>query len=113
MSVTETAKEEIGKWLARGLLALLLLALTGVWIAPDYLLPTQAIEALDKYSTGKTLLRAILLIGGLLAWVVYLRPCLRFNERLGIWRDLKSGLYYCTKCKTNKKATPLQVSEIG
>lgn len=113
MSITEKAKEEIGKYLAIGLLALLLLALTGVWLLPETLLPFQVIELLDKYSTGKVLLRALLLIGGLSAWIVYLRPCLIFNGRLGIYRDLKSGLYYCTKCKTNRKLTPLQVRDVG
>lgn len=38
----------------------------------------------------------------------YYRPRLRFDKRLGIYRDRKTGLYYCTSCLiANQLKVPL------
>lgn len=109
MALKEKVQEEAVKYLAVTLVGIVLFVLAAVWILPNELLPTQVIEKLGEYSTGKTLLRAILLIGGLVAWIVYLRPCLIFDKRIGAFRDFKTGLYYCTRCRSEKKIkTPLR-----
>jgi len=114
MAFKEKLQEEAAKYLAIALLALALFVLAAIWVLPGELLPTQVIEWLDEYSTGKTLLRAFLVIGGLVAWIVYLRPWLRFDKHLGIYRDIRTGLYYCTRCKTEKRIhTPLQETKAG
>lgn len=108
MALKEKLQEEVAKYLAIALLALALFVLAAIWVLPGELLPTQVIQWLDEYSTGETLLRALLVTAGLAAWIIYLRPWLRFDKRLGIYRDIRTGLYYCTRCKTEKRIhTPL------
>lgn len=114
MALTEKVQEQLAKYLAIGLLGFVLFVAAAIWILPSELLPTQLIAQLDEYSTGKNLLRLILLTGGLVAWIIYLRPCLRFDKKLGVFKDIKTGLHYCTRCKVEKKIkTPLQESEVG
>ncbi len=108
MRFTEKVQEEIAKHLALAIVGLVLFALGAIWALPNWLPLGTVTEWLDWHATGKNLLRLILLAVGLAAWVVYLTPWLRFDKRLGIYRDTWSGLYYCTKCKTAKRLTPLR-----
>ena len=109
LTFTDKFKEEMAKYVAIAALSLLLFALAAIWILPSDLLPTFLINRLDEFATGTTLLRITLLTIGLFAWIIYLKPWLRFDQHLGIFRDIKTGLHYCTSCKTEKKIhTPLQ-----
>jgi len=83
MSFTEKVQEEVAKHIAKTLIGILLFVLLAIWILPNYLLPNTVISWLDEYATGKTLLRLILLIGGLVAWIFYLRPFLIFDRYVG------------------------------
>lgn len=47
------------------------------------------------------------------ALLLFFRPRLKFDARLGIYRDLKTGLYFCPSCHTKKLRAPLRESERG
>jgi len=47
------------------------------------------------------------------ALVLFFRPKLKFDSRLGIYRDKKTGLYFCPSCHTKKIRAPLRQGERG
>ena len=47
------------------------------------------------------------------ALLVFFRPRLKFDPRIGIYRDRKKGLYYCTSCHSKKLRSPLRENERG
>ena len=113
MALKEKIQEELAKYLAIGLLALASFAIAAIWVLPDAWKPAKLITWLDGYATGQNLLQLLLTLAGVIAWIVYLRPWLRFDARLGIYRNMTTGTYYCTKCKAKKIMTPLQVIDRG
>src|SRR4051812_26645215 len=60
-------------------------------------------------------IRALLILLLLWSWafIVYLRPWLKFIPRLGIYQDRKSGLYYCPSCYAKKLRSPLKHQKHG
>ena len=65
----------------------------------------------------KTIIRvgiALLLIVswlGFFLWRSY--PRLKFDSRLQIWRDKRSGLFYCPSCRSKKLFSPLGEEKNG
>jgi hypothetical protein len=58
-----------------------------------------------------TLLAICLALG---AWMIFLRPKLRFDEPTGTYADAKSTLRYCAFCyNTHKKKIPLKNKDHG
>lgn len=113
MALKDKIQEEIAKILAIGLLALVAFALAAIWVLPDAMKPTKLITWLDKYATGQNLLQLWIAIGGLVAWIIYLHPWLSFDQHRGIYRNVITGTFYCTRCKAKKVTTPLQVRDKG
>ena len=99
MVLVDKLRELIAKNIAETSLAIVLSALAGVALFADLLLPQTAFEALGRIATGRIMLGLFLALLGLLAWVVYLHPRLRFDKRSGSYLHVKTGLRYCTKCK--------------
>ena len=48
-----------------------------------------------------------------IAFVFHFRPRLKFDSRLGVYRDRKLGLYYCPSCHTKKLLSPMQEYDRG
>lgn len=62
----------------------------------------------------RTIAVLFLLVIALLAWIFYVRPWLKFDGALGVYRDTKSGVAYCTSCRTGfNRLSPLQEKEDG
>ena len=64
-----------------------------------------------------TMLRLLLLLV-LLALLgpfafLYFRPSLKFDAKLGIYHDRKTGLYYCPSCLSKKIRSPLKQGKHG
>lgn len=47
------------------------------------------------------------------ALLLFFRPRLKFDPHLGIYRDRKSGIYYCPSCHSKKIRSPLREEEEG
>lgn len=47
------------------------------------------------------------------ALLIFFRPKLQFDPRLGIYRDRKTGLYYCPSCHIKKLRSPLKEGPRG
>lgn len=66
---------------------------------------------------SKTIVRVIagLLFVLFLSWsyVLYLRPCLKFDEKTSTWINLKNNVRYCHSCKAKKKLSPLRSQQNG
>ena len=82
-------------------------------VVPSALLIAQ--EQLANYAEGHPIAMVRVLAGLVLITTVfaamffYYRPRLCFDKRLGIYRDRKTGLYYCSSCLiTSKVKAPLR-----
>lgn len=64
-----------------------------------------------------TVLRAVALLVAIAGWLtallLFFRPRLKFDTRLGIYRDRKTGVYYCSSCYSAKVRAPLKEFESG
>lgn len=98
-------------------------ALEALLVGLGTILPTWLLLAeshLAPYTSQldpKTIIRAAALSLVITLWscaiVVFFRPRLKFESRLGIYRDRKTGLYYCPSCHSKKLRAPLRVSAKG
>ncbi|MEO5657075.1 MAG: hypothetical protein ABIO65_10270 [Nitrospiria bacterium] len=64
-----------------------------------------------------TVLRVLAVLVALSAWstalLLFFRPRLKFDTQLGIYRDRKSGIYYCSSCYSAKRRAPLKEFKSG
>jgi len=114
MPLADKLQEAAAKYIAEMLLGLALLAIGAIAILADRLLPPEAFEQLGSYATGRIMLGLCLTVLALIAWVIYLHPKLKFDPHSGAFRHAKTGIFYCTKCKVEKRLrAPLQLRQSG
>ena len=114
MSSTDKLQETLAKYLAETMLALVLSVLAAIAVfAVDWLLPTELIESLGNRAIAQIMLVLFLVVLALIALIVYLRyPRLIFIPNIGIYVHKKTGIYYCVKCKLNKRInSPMRIYE--
>ncbi len=96
-------REAVAKYIAEIAVGLALSVLAAVAFWADYFLPPTIFETLGRYASGKVILALFLIILALVAYIVYVRPRMVFDRRVGAFYNAKSGLYFCSKCKLEKK----------
>lgn len=110
----EKIKEQLAKYLAESILGLAGLVAMAIAAYADQLFPTAAIESLGRVATGKIVLGMALVIALLFAWIIYLHPRLRFDERTGTLMAKGATTRYCHVCKIDRKGRiPLLTQENG
>lgn len=88
------------------------------------LLATSVLVYLENYLVSLTpslptilLIRIIaalvLIISLLVSYIYLLRPNLKPSEKFGTLIDKKTGIHYCTSCKSKNINTPLKKSPLG
>jgi hypothetical protein len=94
---------------AIGLLVLILPALL--------LLAENHLQTFVSRLSLKAIVRVSITLLSLLAWVLFLLwrfwPRLKFEPRLGIYQDQRSGIFYCPSCRSKKLLSPLLQQEDG
>lgn len=114
MPLADKLQEAAARYIAEMLLGLALLAIGAVAILADLLLPPETFEQLGSYATGQIMLGLCLVVLGLIAWIIYLHPRIKFDPRIGVFRDAKNGFIYCTKCKAEKRIrVPMKLAASG
>ncbi len=93
-------------------IGLIVAGLPGVLLSVEDFLKTFV----PKLSPGWTVRLYIALISGL-AWLGFLlwqsKPWLKFDSRLGIYVNKRSGHFYCTSCHSKKRFSPLRTEKDG
>lgn len=106
------AKEKLQAHALEGSLASLGTALP-VWLL---LAESNLVPYVSQLSPSWVIRSAALLLVVALwssALLMFFRPKLKFDSRLGIYRDKKTGLYYCPSCHIKKLRSPLKESASG
>lgn len=94
-----------------------LLATLGT-VLPTWLLVTESrlvpyVSQLDTTTVIRLAALSSVLILWLSAILLFFRPRLRFDSRLGVYRDKKTGLYFCPSCQSKKLRAPLKENKEG
>lgn len=94
-----------------------LLATLGTALPAWMLLAESQIVPFVSQLEPTTVLRAVAFCLVVALWSValllFFRPRLKFEPRLGIYRDRKRGLYFCPSCYAKKLHTPLREEKNG
>ncbi len=96
------------------------LVLSGFAVA----LPTWLLWAEDRLLPHIAQVKSIWVLRGLaiavavilcsFAYIVSLKPCLKWVAIIGVYQDRKTGRYYCASCKQlHKTLSPLKTEESG
>ena len=114
MALADKLQEAVAKYLAEIVLGLALSGLAAVALLVDRVLPPAAFEELGSYATGRIVLALCLVILGLVAWVIYLHPRLKFEPETGTFIHKKTGMRYCGKCRVSKRLkAPMRLRSEG
>lgn len=106
------AKEQLQAHASEALLAGLGTALPAwLLLAESRLVPY--VSQLEPVTVIRSAALLVAAVGWAVAFLMFFRPKLKFDSRLGIYRDRKSGLYFCPSCHTKKLRAPLRESERG
>lgn len=110
--VLTQAKEKLQAHTLEGLLAILGTAI------PAWLLLAESriapfVSQLDPTTVVRALALSLIVTLWSLAILLFVRPRLKFEPRLGIYRDRKRGLYFCPSCYSKKLRTPLREEKNG
>lgn len=106
------AKEKLQAHASEAILAVLGTAL------PTWLLLTETrlvpyVSQLEPTTVIRSVAVLLAVIGWAFALLTFFRPRLKFESRVGIYRDRKSNLYYCPSCHSNKLKSPLKETASG
>jgi ribosomal protein L37AE/L43A len=105
--VLTQAKEKVQAHALEGVLAILGTAIPAwLLLAESRIVPFVA--RLDPATVVRALAASLVVALWSVALLLYFRPKLRFEPRLGIYRDRKSGLYFCPSCHSKKLRAPLR-----
>lgn len=110
--VLSQAKEKLQAHSLEALSVLLVSVLTtGVLLAENHL--AQYVKTIEPTTIVRLLLLSVLVAASCLGVLLYFWPRLKFDSRLGIYRDRKTGLYYCPSCHVKKLRSPLKEGPRG
>lgn len=89
-----------------------LLAGLGTALSAGLVLAENHLAQYVSQATPTTVIRAAALLLLVSLWsfsaLLLFRPRLKFDTRLGIYRDRKTGLHYCPSCHSKKIRAPLK-----
>jgi hypothetical protein len=110
--MTPVARDKIKSKVLDLAIGLFVLILPGL-----LLLAENHLQILVSRLSLKAIVRVSITLLSLLAWVLFLLwrfwPRLKFDPRLGIYEDRRSGIFYCPSCRSKKLLSPLLQREDG
>lgn len=89
----------------------------GTAIPAWLLIAEESLSPLLAQLQPSTVIRSVAALLLIALWAValflFFRPRLKFEPKLGVYRDLKSGFYYCPSCYAKKLRSPMREQDSG